>query len=119
MGKANIEWGKLGFNYSKTPQRYVANYKDGKWEPGFLTDDNKVVISECAGILQYCQEIFEGLKAYTQANGDIVAFRPDLNADRMFNSAKRMEMPPYPKEDFVAAVDKVVTANCRLCTSLW
>ncbi len=111
MSKANIDWGKLGFSYSKTPQRYVANYKDGKWEPGFLTDDNKVVISECAGILQYCQEVFEGLKAYTQENGDIVAFRPDLNADRMFNSAKRMEMPPYPIEDFIAAVDKVVAAN--------
>ena len=41
-----------------TDKRYVANYKDGKWSEGVLTSDPNVVINECAGILQYCQEIF-------------------------------------------------------------
>lgn len=111
MSKVNLDWSEIGFNYRKTSQRYVANYKEGHWEKGFLTDDNRVVLSEDAGILQYCQEVFEGLKAYTQENGDIVAFRPNLNAERMYNSALRMEMPPYDKETFLKAVDEVVLAN--------
>ena len=61
--------------------------------------------------MQYCQEVFEGLKAYRTKEGHIVTFRPDLNAKRMYDSAKRLEMPPFPEERFLEAVDKVVLAN--------
>lgn len=108
---ANLDWGNLSFGYIKTPYRYVSEYKDGKWDEGNLTQDDKVVISECAGVLQYAQTCFEGLKAYTTADGRIVTFRPDLNAERMESSAARLEMPVFPKERFLEAVDKVVAAN--------
>ena len=111
MGKANIDWSTLGFGYQKTPERYVAHYKNGAWDKGEMTDNAEVTISECAGILHYCQEIFEGLKAYTTKDGAIVTFRPDMNAKRMMDSAKRLEMPPLPEEQFLEAVDKVVAAN--------
>ncbi len=111
MEKKNIDWGNLGFAYTTTDYRYVANFKDGAWDEGALITDPNVVINECAGILQYCQEVFEGLKAYTTVNGDIVTFRPDLNAERMEESAARLEMPIFPKERFLEAVDKVVAAN--------
>ena len=62
-------------------------------------------------MFQYAQTCFEGLKAYTTADGRVVTFRPDLNAERMENSAKRLEMPVFPKERFLDAVDKVVAAN--------
>lgn len=107
----NLDWGGLGFGYIKTPYRYVSNFKDGKWDEGGLTADDKVVLSECAGVLQYAQTCFEGLKAYTTADGRVVTFRPDLNAERMENSAARLEMPVFPKERFLEAVDKVVAAN--------
>ena len=81
-------------------KRYVADYKNGKWGEGRMTEDANVVINECAGILQYCQEVFEGLKAYTTEDGSIVTFRPDLNAKRMMDSARRLEMPPFPEERF-------------------
>lgn len=106
-----MDWNNLGFGYIKTPYRYVAGFKDGKWSQGELTEDDKITISECAGVLQYAQTAFEGLKAYTAVNGKIVTFRPDLNAERMIDSAKRLEMPPFPKEKFLDAVDKVVSAN--------
>ena len=96
----NIDWANIGFEYMQTDQRYVSNYKDGKWDDGCLTHDANVVINECAGILQYCQECFEGLKAYTTEDGSIVTFRPDLNAERMMDSAARLEMPQFPKERF-------------------
>ena len=111
MEKANIDWSSIGFGYIKTPARYVSNFKDGKWDDGVLTDDDRVVISECAGVLQYAQTCFEGLKAYTTEDGRIVTFRPDLNAERMIDSCKRLEMPVFPKERFLEAVDKTVAAN--------
>ena len=65
MAKKDIDWSNLGFGYVKTDKRFVANYKDGAWDNGVITDDDKVVISECAGVLQYSQSCFEGMKAYT------------------------------------------------------
>lgn len=111
MEKANIDWGNIGFGYIKTPYRFVANYKNGAWEEGQLTQDDTVVLSECAGVLQYAQTCFEGLKAYTTQDGKIVCFRPDLNAARMKDSAERLEMPVFPEEKFLEAVRAVVKAN--------
>jgi branched-chain amino acid aminotransferase len=68
-------------------------------------------MNECAGVLQYAQTCFEGLKAYTTEDGHIVTFRPDLNAERLMDSAARLEMPQLPKEQFIDAVDQVVKAN--------
>ncbi len=69
------------------------------------------MLNECAGVLQYAQTIFEGLKAYTTDDGHIVTFRPDLNADRLNASAARLEMPTLPEGRFLDAVTKVVKAN--------
>ena len=109
--KTDLDWGNLTFDYQPTDYSYVCNYKDGKWDEGGLTSEHTVTLSECAGLLHYCQEVFEGLKAYTTQNGDIVCFRPDMNAERMYNSAARLEMPSFPKDKFVEAVKEVVKAN--------
>lgn len=111
METKDLDWGNIGFNYRITDYRYISNYKDGKWDDGELSTDSNVTINESAGILQYCQEVFEGLKAYRTKEGHIVTFRPDLNAKRMYDSAKRLEMPPFSEERFIEAVDKVVLAN--------
>ena len=111
MEKKDIDWGALGFAYQPTDYSYVSNYKDGKWDEGTLTTDHSITLSECAGIFHYCQEVFEGLKAYTTEKGDIVCFRPEQNAKRMANSARRIVMPPFPEDRFVDAVEKVVRAN--------
>ena len=111
MEKANLDWSNLSFGYIKTPERYVSNYKDGAWDEGTMTTDDTVTISECAGVLQYAQTIFEGLKAYTTEDGKIVTFRPDLNASRMADSARRLEMPVFPEDRWVDAIVKVVEAN--------
>lgn len=111
MEKKNIDWGNLGFGYIVTDKRYVSEYRDGKWDEGILTEKSEIVLSECAGVLQYAQTVFEGLKAYTTQDGKIVTFRPDLNAERMMDSAKRLEMPVFPKEKFIDAIEQVVKAN--------
>ncbi len=111
MEKKNLDWENIGFVYRETDKRYVSHYKDGQWDEGALVSDSNIVLNECAGIFQYCQEVFEGLKAYTTEDGSIVTFRPDQNAERMMNSAVGLEMPAFPKERFLDAVDQVVRAN--------
>ena len=111
MEKKNIDWSNIGFGYMPTDYRYVSMYQNGSWDEGVLTSDPNITLNECACVLQYAQTCFEGLKAYTTEDGHIVTFRPDLNGERMENSAKGLEMPPFPKERFVDANTKVVEAN--------
>ena len=113
MMKADVDWGNLGFGYVKTDERYVSEYKDGKWDEGRLTSDSEIVMSECACVLQYAQTCFEGLKAYTTEDGRIVCFRPDMNAQRMIDTCERLKMPTFSKERFVDAVVQVVRANAK------
>ena len=111
MEKKDLDWGNLSFDYMPTDYSYVCNFKNGEWEEGGLTTDHSIQLSECAGIFHYCQEVFEGLKAYTTEDGDIVCFRPDLNAKRMSDSAERLCMPSFPEDKFIEAVKEVVKAN--------
>ena len=111
MEKKQIDWSSIGFGYIPTEKRYVSNYKDGKWDDGCLTEDANIVLNECAGVLQYSQSVFEGMKAYTTEDGRIVVFRPDMNAKRFADSARRLEMPVFPEDRFVDAIVQVVKAN--------
>lgn len=111
MDNKNIDWSNLGFGYIQTEKRYVCNFKNGEWEEGGITEDATVQLNECAGVLQYAQTVFEGLKAYRTEDGNVVTFRPDLNADRLADSCKRLKMPVFPKEKFIKAVEEVIKAN--------
>ncbi len=113
MEKANIDWSNLGFGYYKTDKRYVSNFVNGKWDEGTLTGDENIVLNESAGVLQYAQTCFEGMKAYTTVDGKVVVFRPDMNAQRMYETAQRLEMTPFPQERFIEAVKEVVKANLK------
>lgn len=107
----DIDWSSLGFGYIKTDYRYTRAWKDGKWDEGGLTDKAEVTISECAGVLQYAQTGFEGLKVYRTKDGHVVAFRPDLNAERLQSTCRRLIMPEISKEDFLKALDELIKAN--------
>ena len=70
MEKKNLDWSNLGFKYIQTDKRYVSNFKDGAWDDGCLTSDASIVLNECAGVFQYAQTVFEGLKAYNRRRKD-------------------------------------------------
>jgi len=107
----NIDWENLGFTYIKTDYRFISYWKDGKWDDGEMTTDNKVHISEGSPVLHYGQSCFEGMKAYRTKDGSINLFRPEENAKRMINSCQRLLMPEFPVEKFVEAAKAVVKAN--------
>ena len=111
MEKKDLDWGALPFGYVRTDYRYESRYTDGSWDEGGLVTDSTITLSECAGVFQYAQTCFEGLKAYTTENGQIVVFRPDLNQERLANSCERLCIPKLPEGRFLEAVDQVVRAN--------
>lgn len=113
MQKKDLDWKNIGFGYTQTDYRFVSNYKNGAWDEGGLTTDANIVLGECACVLQYAQTCFEGLKAYSTADGKIVCFRPDLNATRMADSCRRMKMPVFPEDKFVDAIVQTVKANAE------
>lgn len=106
-----LDWENLGFEYRKLPFRYIAHYKDGKWDSGHLTEDGTLHISESSPALHYGQQAFEGLKAYRTKDGSVQLFRPDQNAERLQRTADRLLMPQIPTETFVEACKSVVKAN--------
>ena len=92
-----------GFQYTKTPLRFVMNYKDGGWDDGHLSSDETIVLNESACVLQYGQSVFEGLKAYKTEDGRTLLFRPDKNIERANRTNKRICIPEIPEEDFLQA----------------
>ena len=106
-----LDWKNLGFSYIKTDYRFIAHWKDGKWDKGQLTTDSTLHIHEGSTALHYGQQCFEGLKAYRCKDGSINLFRPDQNAKRMQNTCDRLLMPQVPTELFIRACKEVVKAN--------
>ena len=98
--KKDIDWGSLGFSYTKTDLRYIARYADDQWGEGELVEDNQRSIHEGSTCLHYGQQCFEGLKAYTTQEGKVVLFRPNQNARRLNRSARRLVMAEVPEEMF-------------------
>lgn len=107
----NLDWGNLGFSYMKLPYRYLAYYKNGRWEKGELTEDATLHMSESSPCLHYGQQAFEGMKAYRTKDGSVQLFRPDQNAKRLQRTSDRLLMPQVPTDMFVDAVKQVVRAN--------
>ncbi len=83
----------------------------GEWQDGGLVPFGDISISPAAGVLNYGQGAFEGMKAFRSAKDRITLFRPDMNANRMLQSAKRLVMPKVPTSKFIEAVTMTVKDN--------
>ena len=98
-----------GFGQNFTDHMVVVRWsEDTGWHDARLQAYQPFSLDPAAAVLHYAQEIFEGLKAYKRPDGSIVSFRPDANAERFNNSARRLAMPELPPEAFVAACDALV-----------
>ncbi|MGX7092869.1 branched-chain amino acid aminotransferase [Hutsoniella sourekii] len=106
-----VDWTKLGFDYIPTGKSFRAEFKDGQWQEGSIVNEATIQIHEASPLIHYGQGCFEGMKAYRTKENKIQVFRPELNAQRMVDSAHRLAMEAYPVEDFVRAIHQVVKAN--------
>ena len=78
---------------------FIMRYTEGKgWHDAQIKKYEDFKISPAATVFHYSQEVFEGLKAYRQVNGNIALFRAKDNFKRMNNSAKRLAMPLFDEE---------------------
>lgn len=111
LEKKPIDWKNLGFEYTRTDYRFTAKHVNGQWTAGELITDEIMHIHEGSPALHYAQQCFEGMKAQTAEDGRILLFRPDLNCERMHNTATRLSMPPVPDELFLRGVTEAVRAN--------
>lgn len=84
---------------------------DNGWSPARLRPYGPFRLEPASAVVQYGQEIFEGLNAYRHADGEVRLFRPDSNAARMRASARRLALPGLPEETFLAAVELLVDAD--------
>ena len=109
--KQAIDWKSLGFEYTKTDYRFSARYENGQWAEGDLSTDEIIHIHEGSPALHYAQQCFEGMKAQTAEDGRVLLFRPQLNCERMQNTADRLSMPQVPNDLFLHGVKEAVRAN--------
>ncbi|CBI76349.1 branched-chain amino acid aminotransferase [Bartonella clarridgeiae 73] len=98
-----------GFGQFFTDHMVIIKWNEDKgWHDAVISQYKSLEISPASVILHYAQGIFEGLKAYRAKDGRILLFRPDANAQRFVESAKRLVMPELPKDIFLDAVNQLV-----------
>jgi len=109
-------WNTLTFSFTETDYMYRADGDtrcDPVWTPGRVEPYGPIALSPAAAVLSYGVGIFEGLKAFRREDGAVQVFRPDANAARFQRSAERLSMAPFPADEFLSAVDRLVDANRR------
>ena len=109
---SKIDFDKLSFSITPGDVMFISKCKsDGVWDQGAYLPYGDILISPAAGVLNYGQGLFEGLKALRTKAGNVVLFRPAENAKRMAEGAHRICMPEFPEDRFVAAIREIVRRN--------
>ncbi len=99
----------MGFGQTFTDHMVQIPFREAEgWLPGALRPYAPIALDPAAAVLHYGQSVFEGFKAFRQVNGNIASFRPDANARRFQNSARRLAMPEMPVEMFLQAADLLI-----------
>ena len=113
-GLPEVDWDSLTFSFTETDRMYIATCKQGdEWGQGKMQDFQNLSLSPAAGVINYGQGLFEGMKAQHAADGSIVLFRPLENARRSREGARRLGMTPVPEEMFLDAIMQTVRENSR------
>ncbi len=110
--KLKVNWEELGFNIVNTKSMYYAKCRyDSNWEIGGLIPFGEIKLSPAAGVLNYGQGVFEGTKSFITKKNNVVLFRPDMNAERIKLSSKRLCIPEMTKNFFLNSVFETVKDN--------
>lgn len=103
---------KPGFGRSFTDHMVTIRWTEGQgWHDAQLQPYAPLSLDPATMALHYAQSVFEGLKAYRQADGSVATFRPEANGHRFQRSARRLAMPELPVETFVEAIDLLVAQD--------
>ncbi|HXH74325.1 MAG TPA: branched-chain amino acid aminotransferase [Bacteriovoracaceae bacterium] len=103
---------QLGFGKYVAPIMIQSAYDNGEWQRFDLLPYGPLQLDPCAKVLHYGQEIFEGMKVFRHPDESVHMFRPEMNARRFNQSARRMAMPEMPEDQFLNACD-VISSYCK------
>ncbi|MBW8784916.1 MAG: branched-chain amino acid aminotransferase [Novosphingobium sp.] len=104
--------GAPGFGTAFSDHMVSIDWSEGRgWHDATIGPRRPIELDPACAVLHYAQEIFEGLKAYVQADGGLALFRPEANARRFADSARRMAMPELPEELFIESVKEIVRTD--------
>ncbi len=104
---SNLDPKKIAFGKTFAPNMFLCEYQGGHWQNARIEPLHNFSIHPAALVLHYAQAIFEGMKAFRQADGSIALFRPEENALRFQRSADRMCMPRVDETLFLEAVTEL------------
>ena len=107
----NVDFNNLSFGSIFSDHMLVCDYVDGKWNIPKITPYQAVSLDPSAKIFHYGQSVFEGLKAYKDANNDVFLFRPEDNAKRLNISSKRLSIPELPEVYFMEGLKKLLEVD--------
>ncbi len=108
---SQVDWNNLPFGKIFSDHMFIMEYADGEWKEGKIVPFQPIPMHPAMSALHYGQSIFEGLKAYKDKDGEVILFRPDMNAKRFAESAARMCMPEVPEDIFIEAVKQLVAVD--------
>lgn len=103
-----VDWENLPFGKIFTDHMLIMDYKDGQWQEPEILPFGEISFHPATSAIHYGQSIFEGMKANKSEDGDVLIFRPEMNARRFQESCERMCMPVIPENLFVECVRKLV-----------
>lgn len=106
-----VDWDNLPFGKVFSDHMLEMEYKDGEWKSPTIKPFHSLTLHPATSAIHYGQSVFEGMKANKTENGEILLFRPDMNAKRFAESCERMCMPVIPEDVFVELVKKVVEVD--------
>jgi branched-chain amino acid aminotransferase len=104
----DVDWVNLAFGNTFSDHMFSMDYENGAWGNGKVMPFQNIPMHPAMSAIHYGQSIFEGLKAYKCKSGKINIFRPELNAMRFAESAKRMCMPEVPESIFLEAIRTLI-----------
>lgn len=113
MDRVDLDWSNLGFGLTPTDCNVRCTWRNGQWGPLEFSASSQMSIPIAATALHYGQALFEGMKAFETVDGKTVLFRPEKNAERMMNGARKLLMECPSEELFLEAVTEVVKRNIK------
>ncbi len=96
-----VDFDNLAFGSVFSDHMLECNFKDGKWQAPKVVPYQAITLDPSAKIFHYGQSVFEGMKAYKDAHGDVWLFRPLENFKRLNISSKRLAIPELPESYFM------------------
>jgi len=114
VGSANLDWPQLGFGIQQVTGHMEYNWNENTgWDAGKFETNPMMNLHVCGNVLHYGQTLFEGLKAYHQADGKVRVFRDVENWKRMRRGSRRIVLPEVPQDLFQGAIDLAVRQNAK------